>query len=127
MSTLADRYAALADLSAPFSPPDVAGLGDADLMDAARVVAEIQRRAGACAAVIAGEVAHRSRREPGYDGLAAKQGARSPVKLVQSLHNNGWQIIRRGAEYFFVPPPDIDPAQTPIPARRNPLLARLTA
>jgi hypothetical protein len=32
------------------------------------------------------------------------------------VHNNGWRIVRRGGDYAVVPPPDIDPAQTPIPA-----------
>ncbi|MCU1439119.1 MAG: endonuclease [Rhodoglobus sp.] len=31
------------------------------------------------------------------------------------LHNNGWEITRDGADYWLVPPPDIDPDQTPIP------------
>jgi hypothetical protein len=31
------------------------------------------------------------------------------------LHNNGWEITRDGAEYWLVPPRDIDPDQTPIP------------
>ncbi|TBN55905.1 HNH endonuclease, partial [Glaciihabitans arcticus] len=30
------------------------------------------------------------------------------------LHNNHWEILRTGAEYWLVPPPDIDPDQTPI-------------
>ncbi|MBC7591996.1 MAG: DUF222 domain-containing protein [Salinibacterium sp.] len=30
------------------------------------------------------------------------------------LHNNHWEIRRRGSEYWLVPPPDIDPDQTPI-------------
>ncbi|WP_309615172.1 DUF222 domain-containing protein [Salinibacterium sp.] len=32
----------------------------------------------------------------------------------QMLHNNHWEIRRRGAQYWLVPPPDIDPDQTPI-------------
>ena len=31
------------------------------------------------------------------------------------LHNNHREILRRGSEYWLVPPPDIDPGQTPIP------------
>jgi Domain of unknown function (DUF222) len=30
------------------------------------------------------------------------------------LHNNDWEIRRRGSDYWLVPPPDIDPQQTPI-------------
>ena len=29
------------------------------------------------------------------------------------LHNNHWEIERIGAEYWLIPPPDIDPDQTP--------------
>jgi hypothetical protein len=29
------------------------------------------------------------------------------------LHNNHWEIVRRGAHYWLVPPPDIDRARTP--------------
>jgi hypothetical protein len=31
------------------------------------------------------------------------------------VHNNGWEIEREGADYFLIPPPDIDPAQSPRP------------
>lgn len=30
------------------------------------------------------------------------------------LHNNEWEVVRRGSDYWLVPPPDIDPGQTPI-------------
>jgi hypothetical protein len=31
------------------------------------------------------------------------------------IHNNGWEIYRTGTDYWLVPPPDIDPEQTPRP------------
>jgi hypothetical protein len=31
------------------------------------------------------------------------------------LHNNHWEIIRKGVRFWLIPPPDIDPAQTPRP------------
>lgn len=31
------------------------------------------------------------------------------------LHNNRWRITREGAEYWLIPPRDIDATQTPIP------------
>lgn len=44
------------------------------------------------------------------------------------LHNAGWRVLRRGAEYTFVPPPEIDPMQRPRPSRsKSPLLDRLRA
>ncbi|MGV8896065.1 MAG: DUF222 domain-containing protein [Rhodoglobus sp.] len=32
-------------------------------------------------------------------------------------HNNGWEISRRDSRYWIIPPPSIDPAQTPILAQ----------
>ncbi|WP_346231891.1 HNH endonuclease signature motif containing protein [Parafrigoribacterium mesophilum] len=31
------------------------------------------------------------------------------------LHDNHWEIIRKGAQFWLIPPPDIDSAQTPRP------------
>jgi hypothetical protein len=31
------------------------------------------------------------------------------------VHNNGWEIIRKGAEYWLIPPKSVDATQTPIP------------
>lgn len=42
------------------------------------------------------------------------------------LHDQGWQISRRGADYAMVPPRSIDPGQLPIPAPpKNDLVQRL--
>lgn len=76
-------YAAIADLTVPFAPPSPTELDDAALLEAQRALAEIGRRVGAAAAVVAGEIEHRSRRELGYDGLAQRLGARTPQKLIQ--------------------------------------------
>ncbi len=32
------------------------------------------------------------------------------------IHNNGWRIVRKGADYSVIPPRTVDPRQTPIPA-----------
>lgn len=40
------------------------------------------------------------------------------------IHNNGWKIIRDGTNYFAVPPPALDPDQTPIPLPSKSPLAR---
>jgi hypothetical protein len=29
------------------------------------------------------------------------------------VHNNHWQIVRKQATYWLIPPPDIDPTQKP--------------
>ena len=80
--TLASAFARLGDLSVAFAVPTVTALGDDDLLSTQRVVAEIRRRVDAAAAVLAAEVAHRSRRELGYTGLATRLGARTPELLV---------------------------------------------
>ena len=81
-SPLATAYARLADVSVVFVPPPGSELSDDDLLASQRVVADIRRRVDAAAAVLAAEVAHRSRRELGYDGLAVRLGARTPELLV---------------------------------------------
>ena len=29
------------------------------------------------------------------------------------MHNNRWEVARREAQYWLIPPPDIDPEQAP--------------
>ena len=42
------------------------------------------------------------------------------------LHNNGWQVIREGADYYMRPPADVDPSRELIPlASRNPEMRAL--
>ena len=81
-STLTPAFARLGDVSVAFAVPSVTGLSDDDLLSSQGVVAEIRRRADAAAAVLAAEVAYRSRRELGYAGLATRLGARTPELLV---------------------------------------------
>ena len=40
------------------------------------------------------------------------------------MHNNRWKVIRQGADYFVVPPPDLDPRQVPIPAPSKSVIMR---
>ncbi|MES1169730.1 MAG: hypothetical protein ABUL47_03470, partial [Leifsonia sp.] len=80
-----DTYATIGDVSTPFAPPAVAGLDDQTLMQTQRTLAEIGRRVSASAALVAAEIAHRSRRDLGHEGLAQKLGARTPEILVQRL------------------------------------------
>lgn len=60
-----------------------AALGDDDLLELQRSLAETRRLIDSDSSVVAAEIAHRSRRELGYDGLAQQRGARTPEKLVQ--------------------------------------------
>jgi len=44
------------------------------------------------------------------------------------VHNNGWRVTREVDDYFVVPPPDVDPAQHPIPCpSKSAALERLLA
>ena len=78
-------FSALADPSVSFAPPVVSGLSDDELLAEKVLLAEIRRRVDATDAVIAAELAHRSRPELGYSGLAQRHGARTPEKLIQTL------------------------------------------
>lgn len=74
---------------------------DLELLDAQRSLAAERRDVDARAAVVAAEIAYRSRRELGHSGLAQRMGARTPEKLVQrvtgaSAHDAG-ALVRVGA------------------------------
>lgn len=62
-----------------------AQLSDADLTATLRALGELRHRVDAVVSSLAAEVAHRSRREHGLEGLAAREGAATPEKLVQRL------------------------------------------
>src|SRR5690554_4576195 len=62
-------------------------LGDDELLAAQRTLADARRSLDASASVLAGEIAHRSRRELGYQGLAQRTGFRTAESLVQ--HTTG--------------------------------------
>lgn len=67
--------------------PSARELCDTGLIDAQRTVAEARRHLDACAAVLAGEVVRRSAHEAGLEGLAKKEGFRTPQALIQ--HTTG--------------------------------------
>ncbi|GAB3808951.1 HNH endonuclease signature motif containing protein [Humibacter antri] len=56
---------------------------DAELLQLQTGVAEATKRLHAISALLAAEIAHRSRRELGHDGLAYRAGFRTPEKLIQ--------------------------------------------
>ena len=58
---------------------------DAQLLQLQTGVAEATKRLQTISALIAAEIAHRSRRELGHDGLAYRAGFRSPEKLIQQV------------------------------------------
>ncbi|MER3389071.1 MAG: DUF222 domain-containing protein [Microcella sp.] len=78
-------HASLVDVSRPFEPPRVSALPDDELIARQRTLAEIRRRVDATAATLAAEIAHRSRRDLGGEGLAQRLGVRTPERLVQRL------------------------------------------
>ncbi len=65
----------------------VGPLTDADLLRVQRELSDLTRELGASAAVVAGEIGHRSRRELGFAGLAQREGFRTPEALVR--HETG--------------------------------------
>lgn len=80
--------ACIAAISAVAS--DLVGVGafsDDDLLGVQRIITDARRALDASASIVAGEIAHRSRRELGYQGLAQREGFRTAEKLVQ--HNTG--------------------------------------
>lgn len=60
---------------------------DAEVLEAQRSLAEWGRAVDSCASVVAGEIGHRSRRDLGYEGLAQREGFRTPEALLQ--HTTG--------------------------------------
>lgn len=114
MTFSTDSLAALADVSVAFAPPPLDALGDQELMDVARCVGEIRRRADAVAAIAAAELKRRSRHELGHAGLAQSTGARTPERLVQQLtgvtKREAGELIRVGeitTEPTLDSPPDL--------------------
>lgn len=60
-------------------------LNDNLLLEAQSNLAAIRRHVDAASAIVAGQIAHRSRRELGYSGLAQSRGARTPELLIQTV------------------------------------------
>ena len=117
IDTLASAFARLGDLSVAFAVPAVTALADDELLSTQRVVAEIRRRVDAAASVLAAEVAHRSRRELGYTGLAARLGARTPELLVARVAGTSAReagvLVRVGS--LTAEPRDDVPQPDPMP------------
>lgn len=68
---------------------------DDTLLQYQRRIAASARLLDVAAATVAAEIAHRSRRELGYHGLAQKLGARTPELLVQSIAGTSGATARR--------------------------------
>ncbi|MFT4029176.1 MAG: DUF222 domain-containing protein [Protaetiibacter sp.] len=85
MTSIDDSITLVGDVSVPLTPPALGDLGDGELLNAQRRIAEVRRRLDALAAGVAGEIAHRSRRELGATGLAATHGVKSPEELISAI------------------------------------------
>ncbi len=109
----------LIDLSTPFAPPTVAGLGDDEVVEGARVLAEIGRRVGAASAAYAAEIARRSTRDLGHEGLAQRLGDRTPENLVQRVTGTNAReavaLVRVGTMMARDADAASDPAFSPTP------------
>ena len=79
---------AIADLSVALVLPtssELTALGDTELIARQKSAGELRRRADALAAAYADEIAHRSRRELGYSGLAQRLGQGNAESLIQKV------------------------------------------
>jgi hypothetical protein len=84
MNHLPELSALAAALDALTLPAD-AEVTDAELVEVQRVYARLRRAAHVGLAHCSGIVAHRSRPELGYSGLAQRTGARTPEQFVQQV------------------------------------------
>jgi hypothetical protein len=78
----------------------VGALSDRDLLRVQRELSDLGRELGASAAVVAGEIGHRSRRELGFSGLAQREGFRTPEALIRhetgSTARNASALVQAG-------------------------------
>ncbi len=89
------ELAALAAQACDETRADAPSAPDDDLIASQRQLAAIARLIELAASTVAAEISHRSRRELGYDGLAARLGARSPEVLVQTITGASAPTARR--------------------------------
>ena len=112
-------HTSLIDVSRGFAPPTVSDLTDDDLIAQQRTLAEIGRRVDTAAATVAAEIAHRSRRDLGGEGLAHRLGVRTPERLVQRLTGatarDATAMVRVGT-LMATPPPPASDQDAPLPS-----------
>lgn len=89
------ELAALAARCVESAPGSASAASDDALLDLQRSLAQSIRLLETAAASVAAEVAHRSRRELGYQGLAQKRGLRTPEALVQTVTGASSSAARR--------------------------------
>ena len=95
---------------------DPSRLDDETLLAGARELGELRRLVEASLSSFAAEVAHRSRREDGYAGLAQRLGAGTPQKLVEQVSGVSKReanVLSRVGRQLTV---DADPWLAPVTA-----------
>lgn len=100
---LTQTGATLSDSPSVVVLPSVSGLADVsdgELLELQRQSGAARRQVDAVVAAISGEVARRSDRALGHDGLAARTGAATPEKAVQALtgvsHSEARALVAAG-------------------------------
>jgi len=98
MPELQSALAELASVAAncvATAPGSASRASDDALLEFQRELAASTRLLESAAASLAAEIARRSRRELGYDGLAQKRGARTPAGLVQAVTGASSAVAHR--------------------------------
>jgi hypothetical protein len=94
MPDLAPLLTILGETSASLTPDVARSWADADLIATQAALADARRRLETTAAVVAGEIAHRSRRELGHSGLAATRGVRTAEELIATVSGTSRRAAR---------------------------------
>ena len=120
LRTTADAVAALGASIADFE-----ALTDGALLDAERIIAEHRRQIDVYSSWVASQIAHRSRRELGYTGLAQRTGFLSPEALIQAVSGStkaqATKFVRVGAMMADAAAPELADSELRGPAWAVPI------
>ncbi len=111
MSSITAILAQLGEPADAFAPLPVRSMGDAQLLQTQRSLADARRRIDSWAATVAGEIAHRLRRELGHGGLAQSHGQRTAEGLISQLTGGSTREARtlvKAGELVPVESPRVD-------------------
>jgi len=116
----------LAGLALP-RPAAVPGLDDAAVLRLLTEVEAVGRRVDALRVALAGEVAERSRRDLGREGLAVRLGCRNAVELVQRTTGASSPTVNRRIRLGAATRASIGLTGAPVPPRFESVAAALDA
>lgn len=108
-------------------PSAVAGMDDAAVVRLLTEVEAVGRRVDALRVALAGEVAERSRRELGREGLAARLGCRNAVELVQRTTGASSPTVNRRIRLGAATRASVGLTGAPVPPRFESVAAALDA